>query len=134
MFFFFPLFSFFPLYHAPSFSFHFFDDKWLALLIITEKIAAASFTNGQSVAVCVGVVKCTARTSRTSLAQVRRQILAVLVELFPFLRLDHDVPFPARQYGPSAFARTLPSLLGPSWCGVAGLSGSGNGGCPKASS
>lgn len=91
MFFFFPLFSFFPFITPHPFFFStFFDEKWLALLIITEKIVAASFTNGrdhQSVAVCVGVVNCTARTSRTSLAQVRRQILAVLVERFPFSTL-----------------------------------------------
>lgn len=90
-------FFFFPLITPHPFLSTFFDEKWLALLIITETIVVASFTDGrdhQSVAVCVGVVNCTARTSRTSLAQVRRQILAVLVELFPSSALTTVSLFP----------------------------------------
>lgn len=44
MFFFSPPFSFFFITPYPFF--HFFDEKWLVVLIITEQIAGASFPNG----------------------------------------------------------------------------------------
>lgn len=135
--FFFPTFFFFsPHLSRPIPFFHFFDEKWLAHLIITEWIVEASFTNGgdrQSVVVCVGAVNCRGQAGLALLKRAGRSRCPGS-RAFTGLCLDHHVPFPARRCGPSAVTRALSNLLGPSWRGDAGLSWSGNGGCPKASS
>lgn len=142
-------FSFFFLFFlsSPIPFFHIFDEKWLALLIITEQIVEASFTNGgdrQSVSGACCWLQCVLKWGTVGRRRVGLALhqhagrswaswsVSCLSTSCSSARLDYDVPFLTRRRGPPASSRPLPNLLGPGWRWDAGLYWSGNGGRPKA--